>query len=340
MIGRSRIVSGVTALILATLLAGCGGAGTGPGGPQSSPTKESKPTEAAKWPKRDITIIVPYKPGGGYDLTARIAAPLLSKYLPEKVNVIVQNVPGAGGKVGTLQTLNSKPDGYTLGIQDPLPLAIMGREGDLGSLDPRSITYLGQLDASPSLMVVGAGSGFKRPADMRGKPVRFGVTTDTTMGSRALAEALGAKATLVTYDGLPEACLAAARGDVDAVVNIFGTVNKQVNALQGKLVPFLIVGGDRMPALPETPAAKESGLKLEDAAFTLRHVIVGPPNLPKDVVEILTAAIDKVVHDPDFVAGMKKAGYPPVPLTAAEMQKAVDQALAAVEKYHEFIPKK
>jgi len=64
----------------------------------------------SSWPKRDVVIIVPYNPGGGYDITARVISPLLAKYLPNNVNVIVQNVPGAGGKIGTLQTLNAKPD--------------------------------------------------------------------------------------------------------------------------------------------------------------------------------------------------------------------------------------
>lgn len=316
----------VAASLMVMLMLSCTSCGQKPTGDQSQ-----------QWPQRDITIIVPYNPGGGYDITARLIQPLLRKYLPKKVNVVVQNVPGAGGKVGTVQFAKSNPDGYTLGIQDPLPLAIMQAEGHLEGIDPKKLTYLGQMDEAPSLLVVGSNSRFRKIEDMKGQNVRFGVTTDTTMGTRALAEAIGANATLVTYNGLPEACLAAARGDVDAVVNIFGSVYKQVVALKGKLVPLLVVGEEREPRLPDVKTSKELGLNLDSAAFILRHVIVGPANMPPEIVRILQEAINKALNDPEFAPSMEKAGYPAVPKVGAELQKDVEKAFAVVEKYKKFL---
>ena len=291
------------------------------------------------WPKRDIVIIVPYNPGGGYDITARVISPLLAKYLPNKVNVIVQNVPGAGGKIGTLQTIKAKPDGYTLGIQDPLPLAILSKEEALGSITPQSITYLAQLDAAPSLMVVRSEGVFKTIEDMKGKNVRFAVTTDNTMGTIILANALGSKETLITYNGVPECLMAVARGDADTMWSIFGSVKRQIDALAGKLKPVLLIGG-KVPNLPNVPSAKEMQLNLEEAAFIFRHCIVGPPKVPEDVEKILSEAIDKAMRDPQFEQQMAKTGYPMVPLMGADLQKIVEQSIKVVEKYEKFIPKK
>jgi len=292
------------------------------------------------WPKRDVVIIVPYNPGGGYDITARILGPLLAKYLPNNVSVIVQNVPGAGGKIGTLQTLNAKPDGYTLGIQDPLPIAIMSKEGDLGSIPPDSVTYLFQMDAAPSVVVVRSDGPYKSVGEMKGKNVRFGVTTDNTMGTNVLANALGAKETFITYNGVPEACMAVARGDADCTWSIAGTVKRQISSLGGKLKPVLIIGGDRDSSLPDVPTAREVGLTLDEEAFIFRHVVVGPPKVPDEVKKVFAEAFDKVMRDPQFAPQLAKVGYPAVPVMGADMKKIVDQAIKVVEKYEKFLPKK
>lgn len=294
----------------------------------------------SSWPKRDVVIIVPYNPGGGYDITARVIAPLLAKYLPNNVNVIVQNVPGAGGKIGTLQLLNAKPDGYTLGIQDPLPISIMSKEGDLGSTTADSITYLFQLDAAPSLVVVRSDGSYKTMGDMKGKSIRFAVTTDNTMGTNVLANALGAKGTFITYNGVPECCMAVARGDADTTWSILGSLKRQVTALEGKLKPVMLIGGDREPSLPDVPSARQMALNLEEEAFIFRHVLVGPPKVPEDVKKILIEALDKAIHDPQFAPQMAKVGYPAVPLTGADLKKIVDRASKVVEKYEKFLPKK
>ncbi len=70
---------------------------------------------AGKYPDRDITCIVVFRPGGGTDIIARAAAPYLRKSLPSPVNVIIQNIDAAGGRTGCFKIYDSKPDGYTVG---------------------------------------------------------------------------------------------------------------------------------------------------------------------------------------------------------------------------------
>ena len=75
----------------------------------------ASPARAA-FPERDITWIVPYAPGGGFDAWSRQIALTMQKYLPKGINVVVKNVTGAGGRTGSIGLYRSNPDGYTIGF--------------------------------------------------------------------------------------------------------------------------------------------------------------------------------------------------------------------------------
>ena len=104
------------------------------------------PAHAQEWPAKDITLIVKTTPGGGLDVVARATAPFIEKHLPRKVNVIVKNVPGASQKVGLMETLRSKPDGYTVDIIDPLDVTVLQTGGQLKGVDTMKINWLGTVD--------------------------------------------------------------------------------------------------------------------------------------------------------------------------------------------------
>ncbi|MEW6275989.1 MAG: tripartite tricarboxylate transporter substrate binding protein [Bacillota bacterium] len=329
---RKRLFRFLIFIVLGIVLAGCSG--------KQTQQRETGQIQQAKWPEKDIVIIVPYKAGGGYDIKARAVAPLIEKYLPNKVNVIVKNVPGAEAKVGTLEMANSKPDGYTLALVDPIQLGTMQKQGGFESLDPKTFTYLGQLDAAPSLMVIRTKGRFEGFDDMRGQNVSFGMLGTNTLVNIAVANALGAKPTLIPYDSTPEGCLAVARGDLDVWIATAYTVYKQVQTLEGKLKPLLLIGG-RTPQFPDTlKTAKEAGLELDETTGLCRVIIAGPPNLDQQAKKVLSEAIDKATHDPEFAEQLKKAGYIAAPLTGTELQKAVDQVFTLVDKYQQWIPKK
>jgi len=274
---------------------------------------------------------VPYKAGGGYDIKARIIAPLLAKYLPGKRNMVVLNVPGAGGTVGITQLARSKPDGYTLALSNPVLLATLQKLGNLGSVDPRTLTYLGQLEAVPSLVLIGTTGRLKSIGDMKGQEVRMGVLGDNNLVSAVFANSLGATPKLIAYDGLPEAAMAVARGDIDAVIGNVNTLYKQLANFQGKLAPVLLIGGSS-PKLPDIKTAGQAGIKMEEETGVYRVVVVAPSSLPQDVQKALTDALDKATRDPEFAAEMEKAGYSPAPLGGSQLQAVVDEGFKVVEK--------
>ena len=94
---------------------------------------------AAGFPDRDITFIIPNQVGGGFDAYVRAIAPVMEKYLPNKVNIVPLNVPAGGGAKGVNQLYRARPDGYTIGILNIPGLFILQARGggyDLNKFTP------------------------------------------------------------------------------------------------------------------------------------------------------------------------------------------------------------
>ena len=323
---RLMAASVALCLLLATL--GCTGGGS----------VEKKPAEPA-WPSKDITFIVPFKAGGGYDIQARIVAPLIEKYLPRKANVIVNNQPAAGGKVGSLALMKSPPDGHTIGLLSPAALGVMQVNGELEGLDIRELTWLGQVSWDAGVLVASAKSGFKRPEDLKKREVRFGVTANAYPQAVLLANKLGLKARMVMFEGSAEEVLACMRGDIDLMINSWPTSKQMVEDSQGSIVPLFVVADDRVPQWNEVPSSKELGLDLKElyALEATARVLAAPGGLAPDVRAALEDVVSKALHDPEFAANMEKAGYVPGAASAAEAREAVAAIITVLERNKDIL---
>lgn len=289
------------------------------------------------WPERDITLIVGFKPGGGQDLTARVVQPFIEKYLPKRVNVVVKNVPGAGGKTAIMELFRAKPDGYTLAITNAATLAPMQVMGELGSYDISSLTWLAQLHAGAPLVVRGVNSRFKAAKDMVGQDVRFASTSALAFPTLVLAQALGCQPKLILYDGSAEAAMAVMRGDADAISLLWTAMMRQVEASEGKLIPMFVAANERVGQLPNIPCAKESGFSVEESVVIGRHIIVAPAGLPPEVARTLEDVMEKVLNDADFTRRMEESGSPVVPLGSREVSSLVREALKATEGHKNLL---
>jgi tripartite-type tricarboxylate transporter receptor subunit TctC len=284
------------------------------------------------WPARNITIIVPFKPGGGFDLQARMLAPFLEKYLPNKINVVIENVDGASGKMGAVRVARSSPDGYTIGVIGLESVAFMRVAGQLAE-DPQQWTWLGQLGSDPLLAAASSASGFKSPADMKGKDFRFGVTGEMLPSAAILCRTLGARFRPVHFDGSGDAVLAAMRGDVDTWVFSLPTAIKGVRDSQNKVVPLFVVSKARVSSIPDVPTLAELGVKVEAGVYAVgavSRVLAAPAGLDPKVQEILGSAIDRAVHDAEFVEQMKHAEFEVVPARPDDIRARIR---AAVEEF-------
>src|SRR5690606_35161716 len=104
--------------------------------------------------------------GGGYDAYARAFAVELEKAFDNKINVVIDNVSGAGGLVGSQRLYNAAPDGYTIGVLNTMGLAVGQVVNDV-AYDITNYTWLGQIDVSPDVLAVPADSPFQSLDDLK-----------------------------------------------------------------------------------------------------------------------------------------------------------------------------
>src|SRR5450631_3972307 len=260
------------------------------------------PALAAGFPERDITFIIPNQVGGGFDAYVRAIAPVMEKYLPNKVNVVPLNVPAGGGAKGVNQLYRARPDGYTIGILNIPGLFVLQARG--GGYDLNKFTWLVGLGRDPYGLAVPWNSPIKSIADLQAlsatRPVKFTTTgpDGTAYGVTMIAtELLGIKLQLITgYKGSSEYVAAAVRGDGDAVITNLPLLARFEAGQSLRLLASFTTDGSR----PDVPNATALGLP-QLADISVERMVAAPPNLPADIKKILVEALDKAVNDPAVV---------------------------------------
>jgi tripartite-type tricarboxylate transporter receptor subunit TctC len=286
--------------------------------------------EGADWPDRDIILIVPYAAGGGYDVVARATAPYIQRHLPKKANVVVKNVPGAGGKIGFMELVRAKPDGHTIAVLDPADVAVLQVSGQLEGMDILKLSWLGRLDRLPDLLTAGAKSGFKTPADMKGKPVRFAaIGAGVTFRSAVIAKAIGADARFISYDGTSPASIAAMQGDIDAFVVNWVSATRMAAISEGRLIPMFVAASERISDIKEIPCARDLGIDLEESVLGYSHILTAPAGLPDSLKKAWEETLARTFSDPGWTAQMNRVKYPPSPLTGGELDAGIRRTLKA-----------
>jgi tripartite-type tricarboxylate transporter receptor subunit TctC len=264
---------------------------------------------AAGFPERDITFIIPNQVGGGFDAYVRAIAPVMEKYLPNKVNVVPLNVPAGGGAKGVSQLYRARPDGYTIGILNIPGLFILQARG--GGYDLGKFTWLAGLGRDPYGLAVPWNSPIKSIADLKAlsamRPVKFTTTgpDGTAYGVTMVAtELLGIKLQLITgYKGSSEYVAAAVRGDGDAVITNLPILERFEQGQSLRLIASFTTDGTRSD-VPNATALGQPQL----ADIMVERMVAAPPNLPPDIKKILVEALDKAVKDPAVVAIFEKNG--------------------------------
>ncbi len=308
--GRKASVYVVALLLAFAAHAGTGGALAG---------------ESEQYPARDIKFVVPFRPGGGLDIQARLLAPYIAKNLPRRANVVVVNESAAGGKVGALMVMVARPDGYTLGLLPPTQLGVLDVLGELGKRDPATLAYFARVGYAPYMLLRSARSRLRSIAEMRGQEVRFGGTTAVIFQAALLAQQIGAKMTFVTYDGLPETALAAMRGDVDVFFFNWDSSIRHLRASEGRLVPLMVAAESRLHELPDVPTSREIGLTLSQGVLDTMaagNMVVGQAALQPDVRQVLERTITQAINDPALEAELQKAGYSTKPALLPAQSRA------------------
>ena len=298
------------------------------------------PAQAEDYPSKDIRLIIGGKPGGGFDTYARAIGRYMKKYLPEGVNVIVENRPGAGHKIAITMVYNSEPDGYTIGMP-MMPGLYFPQMFEQQKYDMTKVTWLVTILKDPRVLAIAPNSKFKTLKDLqqaesvRVPIVGFSSETGVILGN----EKLGINAKYISgHKNSKEAVLAALRGDGDAVGFTFGSLRKFF--LKKQLIPVAVFGSEkRIPQIPEVPTLAELGhLELNQMLGTYR-VLAGPPNMPPDRTKYLRDSIWKTLNDAEFVAWSKKAKRPVEALNGEDTQKTLNLVMGEYVNYKDVLQK-
>jgi tripartite-type tricarboxylate transporter receptor subunit TctC len=295
---------------------------------------------------KTITVIVSSDAGGTSDLRVKSLVPYLQKYIPGSPTVVLEYMPGGGGRKAANHVFRSvKPDGLIIGSMGTtlLAAAIQGEAGVLYDLN--KFIYLGSSDATTQhIFSTRKEAGLTHLEKLRAATgVRIGAQSvghNIYITGRLFAFFLALKdpRMVVGYSG-PEIDLALLRGEVDARSSLIASIVQRTPEWADKsLVDFHAVletpRGNRHPRfahLPELETFAKSDkerkvLELQRAIRLGGSAIVLPPNTPRERVEILQAAMRKALNDPGFPANFRKlVGEDPTPLMPEELQKVIQE---------------
>lgn len=263
----------------------------------------------AAFPEKEITWIVPYSPGGGFDAWSRQIGATMKKYLPGGVEVVIKNVTGAGGRTGSITLYRARPDGYTVGLLDVAGLVPYQKAvgADKAGFDIDKFVWVGRVATEPWLLMTSAKSPLKTIEDLKKKKdLSWGIEGEGStkwLFSVLEANEMGLPMRVVSgYGGTGEILPASIRGDFDVWTNAGPAHIPYVKS--GDLRALLQFGEKRMPAFPDVPTAKELGY---DIIAEILRLVAAPPGTPADRVKILEDAFLKAMHDKDFMGWVEKS---------------------------------
>jgi len=300
---RSRfLLAGSAGLALTLSLAACSGGAGGGGG-------------ADAYPSDTIDVIVPFSAGGPTDTVTRILAEPLGEELG--VQVVVDNVEGAGGTVGAGEASQADPDGYTLllhhigmstaptlypdlnfdpvadfepvGLVTEVPMAILSKKG----LGPASFEELVEyIEANESTVTL----------------AHAGVGSASHLCATLMQDALGVTLTEVPYDGTGPAMADLLGGQVDLLCD--QTTNSASQILSGAVDAYAVTVPERVAVLPDVPTTAEAGLP--DVEVSIWHGLYAPAGTPEDVVTVLNEALITALGNDEVKTQFEELGTSPV----------------------------
>ncbi len=270
---------------------------------------------AQGYPSKPITFVIPVAAGGDSDLSGRNVAAHASKYL-NNVPIVAVNRTGASGAIGAMAVKNAAPDGYTLLVARIATHAILPALESKLQYRWNDFTMLSLIELNPYICFVKGDSPYRTAADLvaaiKASPGKLnfstaGIGTSQNMAAQyfmTLAGLTKDHAVGIHYKGGGEVTSAVLGGQVQFACNNAPTVIPQVKA--GTLRP-LFVTPTRLAEIPDAPSGVEAGFP-DMNKIVGWTALMGPPGMPKEVVERWTEVFAKLAKDPDWQQGNARIG--------------------------------
>lgn len=277
-------------------------------------------TAGEKFPSKEITVVVPWPPGGGSDVSMRMVAEAATRTFG--VSIVVVNKAGAGGALGTRDFAAAPPDGYTLGMNG---MGVLARQYLVPNAtlikDLQPVAFFG---ADPGALVARADTGWKTVGDFvqaaKANPGKIKNGNDDPGGSSYLVIAvlekrLGIKVNRVSYKGYAPTVAALLAGEVQTATVPVPDALEHHKA--GKVRILGVSDTKRHPAAPDVPTFREQGF---DVVFGSWRTIVGPKGIPPDRLKILEANLLEALNDKAFQDRARNAGFIVSPMGVKETE--------------------
>ncbi len=278
----------------------------------------------ADFPSRVVKLVVPYPPGGGTDLLARVLAEQLGRKWRQAA--IVENVGGAGGNIGAAEVFRAAPDGYTLLLASPGPIATNAYMYKDMSYDPVQWVPIAVLATSPYVLVLN--NGFDAPgvpallARAKADPGKLtaatpGVGSVGQLATIELEMLADVKLLQVPYKGLSPAVADVLAGNVNMMFDMLATSLPLYRAQQEKIIA--VGSTERVKALPDVPTLAEAGVAGYRAVTFFG--IVAPPRTPEALADRINRDVVACLNDADFIDKTKALGMDLAPGSRAAAAK-------------------
>ena len=266
---------------------------------------------AQAWPSKQITIVVPFAPGGNIDIVARTVGKELSQIL--KQSIIVENKPGAGGMVGATYVAKSKPDGYTfLMSSNGLVTTTLIRNDQQHKDD--ELVPVSLLTVAPSVIIANMNNpannlkefinNLKASKDNRVVFATAGVGTTPHFVSALFKIAADVDVEPIPYKSGNDTVTALVGGQVQLAAESTQVVTSKVKA--GMVKALAVTYDQRSSSLPDVPTTKELGYP----SIFITHFVgmMAPAGTPSDILEKMNQANQKALQSPEVKSVFNNAG--------------------------------
>ncbi len=275
--------------------------------------------QAQSYPNRPVKLIVPFPPGGGADVLARVYAQELSRHWSQ--TLVVENRPGAGGMIGTDVVAKATPDGYTLLHATQAANAVAPTlYAKVPYNAERDFVYVAPLGRQPSVLLASTkvpASNLKELIDYvrsnKGK-VSYagpGIGLSGHLGMEMILHAIGLEVLHVPYKGAAPASQAVVAGETDLTLDLVSTGSTYVNA--GKAKAIAVTSQSRSAQLPGTPSFTELGQP--DLVIHTWQGIAVPAGTPSDIVAKLQDDLRAIKASPELRERLARMGIEQFDLT-------------------------
>lgn len=289
---------------------------------------------AAWQPRREITIIVPWSPGGASDIMTRKLQPIIKREFG--INTVVVNKEGGNSAVGLTELITSRPDGYTLGLASSTILSLIAQNQISWGTD--RFTNICLVSEDPMLLAVNKSAKWNDLhaflADVKAKPETI---TIGTAGSRNVnhadavlaARSVGGTIRHVPFDGASRAIAAVLGGHIDAVVLKPSETISQIRS--GELKALGVFREERLASLPEVPTFAELGYDVFPyGPIAQVSYLVAPAGLNQEIRDKLTEIFTKALLDEEFQNFAAESGFVCNPIYGAELDEYIANLTSAL----------